>query len=323
MRPNSGEGVFMTGVMYHEDFLNHMTQMGHPERPGRLSVIVKKLREETYRDTLSWSEPRLADPDEIAYVHSRDYIDRVRETCKRGPQNLDSPDTPVSKGSYEAALRAAGAVMDAIDGVIAGEYSSAFCPVRPPGHHARYSAAMGFCIFNNIAIGARHLKHKHNIHKILIVDFDVHHCNGTEEMFSGDNDILLCSLHQHPHYPGTGTSSKLYSHSGGILNAPMLPGSNEEDYLRIIKGQLADQVNMFMPEFVLISAGFDAHKDDPLGDINLESESFYRITQEIMNLAEFHSDGRVVSTLEGGYEFTGLAESAAYHVDALIDGGKA
>jgi len=311
----------MTGILYHDDFLNHHTGIGHPERPSRVSAIVEELKKDRYDGKLVWDEPRLAAADEIAYVHGRDYIERVEETVKSGPTNLDSPDTPVSPGSYRAALRAAGAMLTAIDGVIAGKYTTAFCPVRPPGHHARYSMAMGFCIFNNIAVGARYLKHKHNIHKILIVDFDVHHCNGTEEMLAGDNDILLFSIHQHPHYPGTGLSSRLYSHSGGVLNAPMPPGSDEEDYMKVFKGRLSDQVNMFMPDFVLMSAGFDAHRDDPLGDIRLESESYYRLTKVVVGFADMYCDGRIVSTLEGGYELKALAESAGYHVDALIEAG--
>ncbi len=311
----------MTGILFHDSFLKHNTGMGHPERPSRVSVIVEKLKQEKYAGRLEWAEPRRATEEEIATVHSPAYITRVRETCALGPHNLDSPDTPVSYESYEAALRAAGAAITAIDGVLAGRYRSAFCPVRPPGHHARYSMAMGFCIFNNIAIAARYLKHTHNIHKILIVDFDVHHCNGTEEMLAGDNDVLLCSLHQYPHYPGTGFTSRLYAHSGGVLNAPLPPGADEDDYMHVIKGQLADQVNMFMPEFVMISAGFDSHRDDPLGDINLTTESFYNITKEIVNFANFHCEGRVVSTLEGGYDLPSLSESAARHVDALLEAG--
>ncbi|MCE5252167.1 histone deacetylase [bacterium] len=311
----------MTGILYHDDYLNHITGIGHPERPGRVTVITKALKQEKYRDRLVWDEPRCATTDEIGYVHSQSYIEHVKTTSAAGPQYIDSPDTPVSKGSYQAALRAAGAVMTAIDGVVDKRYTTAFCPVRPPGHHSRYSMAMGFCLFNNIAIGARHLKKKHNIHKILIVDFDVHHCNGTEEMLSGDNDILLFSIHQHPHYPGTGLSTRLYSHSGGVLNAPVPPGAGEEEYMHVFKGQLADQVNMFMPEFVLMSAGFDAHKDDPLGDINLESDSFYRLTKEVVKFADMYCDGHIVSTLEGGYEFEALAESAAFHVDALLEAG--
>jgi acetoin utilization deacetylase AcuC-like enzyme len=227
----------------------------------------------------------------------------------------------VSIGSWQAALRAAGAMITAVDGIIEGRYNTAFCPVRPPGHHARYSMAMGFCIFNNIAIAARYLKHKHNIHKILIVDFDVHHCNGTEEMLAGDNDILLFSIHQHPHYPGTGMGTRLYSHSGGVLNAPVPPGAEEEDYIKVFKGQLSDQVNMFMPEFILISAGFDAHKDDPLGDINLSTETYYKMTKIVGGFADLYCDGRIVSTLEGGYNLEALAASAARHVDALIETG--
>ncbi len=309
----------MVGILYHDDFLNHITQIDHPERPGRVTVIVDELRKERYADQLVWDMPRLAETGEIEYVHSPEYIKRVKTTGKSSPQYIDSPDTLVSAGSYKAALRAAGAVITAIDGVQAGKYHRAFCPVRPPGHHSRYSQAMGFCLFNNITIGARHLKYKHHIQKILIVDFDVHHCNGTEEMLSGDNDILLCSIHQYPHYPGTGLNSKLYTHSGGVLNAPVPPGSGEEDFMRVIKGRLADYVNMFMPEFVLISAGFDAHKDDPLGDLLLESDSYYRITREVVKFADDYCAGKVVSTLEGGYNLISLAESAGKHVDALIE----
>jgi len=210
-------------------------------------------------------------------------------------------------------------MLTAIDGVMDSRYNTAFCPVRPPGHHSLYSMAMGFCIFNNIAIGARYIKHKYNIHKILIVDFDVHHCNGTEEMLAGDNDILLFSIHQYPHYPGTGLTSRLYSHSGGVLNAPMPPGSDEEDYMKVFKGQLSDQVNMFMPDFVLISAGFDAHKNDFLGDILLESESYYKFTKIAVDFADMYCDGRIVSTLEGGYNLEALAESVGFHVDALLE----
>ena len=311
----------MTGILNHEDYLKHNTGMGHPERPSRVTAIVEELKKKKYDGRLMWDEPRLATTDEIGYVHSDDYIARVKKAVESAPQYLDSIDTPVSADSYQAALRAAGAMLTAIDGVIENRYTTAFCPVRPPGHHSRYSMAMGFCLFNNIAIGARYLKHKYNIHKILIVDFDVHHCNGTEEMLAGDNDILLFSIHQHPHYPGTGLGSRLYSHSGGVLNAPVPPGSGEKEYMKVFKGQLSDQVNMFMPEFVLMSAGFDAHRDDPLGDIQLESESYYRLTKVGVDFANMYCDGKIVSTLEGGYNLTALAESAGFHVDALLEAG--
>jgi len=309
----------MTGILYHNDFLNHDTGLGHPERSERLKVITEELKKAEFSDKLIWDEPRLATTDEIAYVHSKNYIEHVKSTSESGPQYLDSSDTPVSKGSYTAALRAAGAMLTGIDGILEGKYINAFCPVRPPGHHARYSMAMGFCLFNNIAIGARYLKYKHNIQKILIVDFDVHHGNGTEEMLTGDNDILYFSIHQHPHYPGTGLSTKVYSHSGGIFDFPIPPGCDEDVYMKVLKGQLSDFVNMFEPDFILISAGFDAHEDDPLSDINLTSESYYRITKEVVNFAEIHCDGKIVSTLEGGYNLKVLAESARYHVKALTE----
>jgi acetoin utilization deacetylase AcuC-like enzyme len=311
----------MTGVLYHDDFLGHDTGLGHPERPSRVSVIKEGLENADFAGKLVWDEPRLATQEEIALVHSQKYIDHVKETCEAGPKYLDSPDTPVSVKSYTAALRAAGSVMTGIDGVIEGRYSNAFCPVRPPGHHCRYSVAMGFCLFNNVTLGARYLKKKYNINKILIVDFDVHHGNGTEEMLSGDNDILFFSIHQHPHYPGTGLSTRVYSHSGGIFNFPVPPGSDESDYMKVFKGQLSDYVNMFGPEFILVSAGFDAHKDDPIGDINLTSESYYNLTKQITLFADIHCDGRIVSTLEGGYDLESLKESSVYHVKSLAEGG--
>ena len=310
----------MTGILYHDDFLNHITGIGHPERPGRVTAIVEALKKADFSEKLVWDEPRLATTDEIAYVHSREYIELVQTSSEAGPQHLD-PDTSVSRGSYTAALRAAGALMTGIDGVIKGKYSTAFCPVRPPGHHAKYSRAMGFCLFNNIAIGARYLKYNHNIQKILIVDFDVHHGNGTEEMLTGDNDILYFSIHQHPHYPGTGLSTKMYSSSGGIFNFPVPAGTGEDVYMKVFKGQLADYVNMFEPEFILISAGFDAHKNDPLSDIYLTSDSYYRLTKEVTKFANIHCEGRIVSTLEGGYNLEVLAESAVNHVKALVEVG--
>lgn len=308
----------MTGILYHDDFLQHNTGMGHPERPGRVTVITDALKKSSFADKLVWDEPRLATTDEIAWVHSKSYIEHVREASESGPQHLD-PDTAVSYGSFNAALRSAGSMLTAIDAVLDGEYTNAFCPVRPPGHHARYNSAMGFCIFNNIAIGARYLKEVHNIHKILIVDFDGHHGNGTEEMVSGDNDILFFSAHQHPHFPGTGFSTKVYAHSGGLFNYPVPPGADEEDFLKVMRGQLTDYVNLFEPEFILISAGFDGHHDDPLVDLNLRSESFYHITKLVTQYADFFADGRIVSTLEGGYNFDVLGKSAVYHVKALAE----
>ena len=309
----------MTGILYHDDFLAHNTGIGHPERPGRVTVIVDALKKADFADLLVWDEPRLATEEEIAAVHSTKYIQRVREASATVPQHLD-PDTAVGKGSYNAALRAAGAMLTAIDGILEGKYVNAFCPVRPPGHHARYSSSMGFCIFNNIAIATRYLKHRHNIRKILIVDFDGHHGNGTEEMFTGDNDILFFSIHQHPHFPGTGFSTKVYAHSGGIFDYPVPPGTGEDVYLSVMRGQLTDYVNLFEPEFVLVSAGFDGHRDDPLVDLSLTSESYYHITREIMRFAHLFSDSRLVSTFEGGYNFDALGESAVNHVRAMVEG---
>ncbi|MFC1551835.1 histone deacetylase family protein [Candidatus Latescibacterota bacterium] len=311
----------MTGVLYHDDYIGHDTGGNHPERPERATVIKEGLEQSDYSDKLVWDEPRLASKEEIALVHSQNYIEHVKATCEAGPKYLDSPDNPVSVNSYNAALRAAGAVMTGIDGVIEGKYANAFCPVRPPGHHCRYSTAMGFCLFNNVTIGARYLKNKYNIRKILIVDFDVHHGNGTEEMIAGNNDILFFSIHQHPLYPGTGFSSKVNSNSGGIFNYPVPPGTDESAYMEVFKGQLSDYVNMLEPEFILVSAGFDAHSDDSISNINLTSESYYNLTKQIVLFADNHCDRRIVSTLEGGYNLNALRESAVYHVKSLVEAG--
>lgn len=308
----------MTGILYHDDFLHHNTGIGHPERPGRVTVITEALKKADFADKLIWDEPRLATEEEIAMVHSTAYIETVKKACESGPQYLD-PDTFVSKGSCQAAFRAAGAMLTAIDKVIDGTYTNAFCPVRPPGHHARYSSSMGFCLFNNIAIAARYLKHRHNIQKILVFDFDGHHGNGTEEMLAGDNDILFFSIHQHPHFPGTGFSTKVYAHSGGVFDKPVPPGTGEDEFLTTIRGQLSEYVHLFEPEFVLVSAGFDAHREDPLVDLNLSTESFYDISREAVKFADYYADGRLVSTLEGGYNFDVLGESAAAHVKALVE----
>jgi acetoin utilization deacetylase AcuC-like enzyme len=309
----------MTGILYHDDFLQHNTGIGHPERPGRVTAITEALKNADFADSLIWDEPRLATEDEIAEIHDRDYIRSVRESSAARPMNLD-PDTLVSKGSYNAALRASGAVLTAIDGVMGGTYKNAFCPVRPPGHHSRYSKAMGFCLFNNVAIGARYIKNKHRIRKILIVDFDGHHGNGTEESFKGDNDILFFSIHQHPAFPGTGMGTKVYAHSGGIFNYPVPFGTGEDVYLWIFNGQLTDYVNLFEPEFILISAGFDGHAEDPLLDLDLASESYYKLTRVIAHFASLFCESRIVSVLEGGYNLEALGESAAYHVKALVEG---
>ena len=311
----------MTGILYHDDFLQHNTGIGHPERPGRVTVITEALRKADFAPFLVWDEPRLATEDDIAEIHSRDYIKSIREAAAAAttPTHLDA-DTLVSKGSFSAALRAAGAVETAIDGVMEGRYKNAFCPVRPPGHHCRYSTAMGFCIFNNVAIGARYLKNKYNIRKILIVDFDGHHGNGTEEAFSGDNDILFFSIHQHPAYPGTGMSTKVYAHSGGVFNYPIPYGTGEDVYLWVMKGALADYVNLFEPEFILVSAGFDAHGGDQLLDLDLTTESFYKITKVVTHFADMFANSRVVSVLEGGYNFDFLGDSAVHHVHALVEG---
>jgi acetoin utilization deacetylase AcuC-like enzyme len=307
-----------TALIYHPVFLQHDTGPHHPERPSRLQAILRKLQQTKFIDELMVLEPEAASIDDIALVHSRDYILHIEEVCKRGSSSLD-PDTMVSKDSYKAALFAAGGVIKGIDLVINGGFSNAFCMVRPPGHHARPSQAMGFCLFNNIAIGARYLQNKYNITRILIIDWDVHHGNGTEEVFYEDPAVFYVSLHQYPHYPGTGAREDIGRGRGrGFnLNIPMEAGSSDKEYIKAFQEVIVPKARDFKPEFILISAGFDGHKDDPLSSTNLTEDGYSEMTNIAKELAQLYSKNRLVSVLEGGYNLLSLASSVYTHLQVL------
>lgn len=255
----------------------------------------------------------------IARVHSKTYRDWVKESCRTGRRLLDQGDTVVCPRSYDAALGSVRAALTACDAVIAGEVASAFCAMRPPGHHALPGSAMGFCLFANISIAAKYLQEQHRIERIAVIDWDVHHGNGTQAIFYEDPTVFFVSLHQHPLWPGTGMADERGCGDGRgfTLNIPIAPATSELDYLDVFRTQVVPAVRNFKPEFVLISAGFDAHRDDPLGGLMLTEQGFASLTREVRRIADEFADGRIVSLLEGGYNLTALEASVAAHVRAL------
>jgi acetoin utilization deacetylase AcuC-like enzyme len=321
-------GIFTrmnVGWVYDDIFLEHDTGPMHPEHAGRLRTIVEAL---THAGLLAKMTPLAfgpADVETIGRVHDSAYIDRMRIACERGEVCVGPPDTRICRRSYDAALMAVGGVLAACDAVMAGRVRRAFCAVRPPGHHAEYDLPMGFCIFNNVAIAADHLVRVHGLQRVAIVDFDVHHGNGTQHLMELRDDVLFISLHEHPKFlfPGTGYDYEHGSRRGDgyTLNIPMLPGAGDADYRRALDQQILPALTKYRPQFLLISAGFDAVHADPLADIDLEPASYTWMTEALVAAAETLCDGRLVSVLEGGYDMAALAESVVRHVRALgVDG---
>lgn len=304
-----------TAVYTHADCLEHDTGHGHPERIQRLGAVLGKLKAPAF-DTLVWRAAPEADLAQIARMHDPDFVrESLAAIPERGWVSLDG-DTIVSPGSGRAALRAAGAVTAAVGAVISGEFKNAFCAVRPPGHHAERAVAMGFCIFNNVAIGAAEARAVYGLERVAVVDFDVHHGNGTQHMFAADPNLFYASTHQMPLYPGTGSSNE--RGVGNICNAPLPPYAGSAEFRRAMEDIVLPALETFRPELLMISAGFDAHRDDPLASLEFETEDYFWATQRLCALAEASCGGRVVSTLEGGYDLTALGESAAAHVRALM-----
>ncbi|MCP4263366.1 MAG: SUMF1/EgtB/PvdO family nonheme iron enzyme [Planctomycetes bacterium] len=308
-----------TGLVYADIYLEHKTTPGHPEASERLVAITQRLKESGLYSKLIKISPKPVTSKWLTMVHSPEYIQRVKSSCQSNAGYLDSMDVPISTESYEAALMAAGGVLSAIDAVVDKKVTNAFCAVRPPGHHALSDQAMGFCIFNNVAIGAKYIQKKHNLSDILIVDWDVHHGNGTQAMFYDDPSVLYFSTHQYPFYPGTGSEMETGSGEGinYTINVPLPIGSGDADYLKAFKEKLEPAALAFSPDFVLISAGFDAHKDDLLGGMRLTAEGFAQLTQIVKEISEKCCEGRLVSVLEGGYGLEGLAASVEAHIQVL------
>ncbi len=311
----------MTGYFHHPTCLLHDTGPGHPERPERLQAIHEHLEKSGLLSRVKVFQPAPAERETLALVHPRDYIENIAEACARAGQGraaLDS-DTIVSKDSFAAAQLAAGAAVEAAAKVSRGELSNAFCAVRPPGHHAERATAMGFCLFNNVAVAAEWLRRENLAEKVLIVDWDVHHGNGTQDIFYERGEVFYLSLHQWPLYPGTGREDETGDGKGkgATLNVPLPPGTAEQNYLDIFYKTTEAVFKKFQPDFLLISAGFDAHRDDPLANLQLTEAGFGKMTQFAAELAESFCGGKLVSLLEGGYNLTALSASVAAHVEKL------
>ena len=303
-----------TGIITTETYLNHDTGQGHPERADRVSVVIENLKK---NKKLIWKKPLKFDAKYLKIAHKSDYIDKVENSFpKKGLHFLDG-DTIVSPGSKQASSDAVASIITAIDSVQNKEFKNVFCPVRPPGHHAEKDKAMGFCIYNNVAVGAHYLIEKYKFNKIAIIDFDVHHGNGTQNIFYDNEKVLYISTHQYPFYPGTGANNEKGKHSN-ILNIPLQAGTNSEEYMNAYEHVLK-KLKEFKPEFLLFSAGFDAHQDDPLAQFKLKSKDFYDITKRTLKVINKSINNKVVSILEGGYDLNALKESSEYHLKALLE----
>ena len=306
-------------VLYITDdsFLEHDTGPGHPESPDRLRSVHHALNDEIFsslhrRSAIDATDKQMAAP------HSADFVSAIISAAPDDGYRHIDPDTVMSSGTDEAIRRGAGALVIAVDEVMGGKIQSAFCAVRPPGHHAERSRAMGFCFVNNIAVAAFHARNAHSVNKVAVVDFDVHHGNGTQDIFWDDPNLFFASSHQYPLYPGTGAADETGAHNN-VVNVPLPPGTDGGSFRQAFERNILPALDSFAPELILISAGFDAHKDDPLSQMGLEEDDFAWATRMIADAANRHTDGRVVSTLEGGYNLRALGASVAAHVKALMN----
>ena len=305
-----------TGLVTSDTYQNHNTGEGHPEKIDRVTAVIDNFKKIDNKE-LIWKKQTKFDQSFLTNTHSSKYIDLVGKSFpKTGLTYLDG-DTVVSPGSKKATQDAVGSIIAAIDGVQKKEFKNAFCAVRPPGHHAEKDKAMGFCIYNNVAVGANYLIQKYNYSKVAIIDFDVHHGNGTQDIFYDNEKVLYISTHQYPYYPGSGSKNETGNHNN-ILNIPLDAGTTAKEYLNAYEYVLK-KLKTFKPEFLLFSAGFDAHIDDPLAQLKLQSEDFYTITKRTLEISKLFCNGNVVSILEGGYDLKALQESTQRHVDALIE----
>ena len=309
----------ITAFLSDAQFLEHDTGPGHPERSERLVAALGVVEKQRWFSSLVPLSPTPADDGWIAQVHSTNYLTRAEEACRRGQPFLDTPDVSISRRSAEIARLAAGSGIVIADQLMRGEIDNGFALVRPPGHHAETETALGFCLFNNIAILARYMQRQHGLEKVLIVDWDVHHGNGTQHTFEDDPSVLYISLHQYPYYPGTGAVSETGTGrgSGATLNCPMPAGAEDSDYEAAFTTQVLPAITEFKPDVVLISAGFDAHRSDPLAQICLSTEMYRWMTLRLMECAEQFAEGRLISLLEGGYDLNALAHCVTTHVQTL------
>ena len=305
-----------TGLITSDTYQNHNTGEGHPEKIDRVTVVIDNFKRLDNKN-LIWEKPTKFDQSFLINTHSSEYIDLVSKSFPENGLAFLDGDTVVSPGSKDATKDAVGSIITAIDGVQNKDFKNAFCAVRPPGHHAEKEKAMGFCIYNNVAVGANYLIEKYKYNKVAIIDFDVHHGNGTQNIFYENDKVLYISTHQFPYYPGSG-SEKEKGKFDNIFNIPLEAGTTAEEYLNAYENVL-NKLKKFRPEFLLFSAGFDAHIDDPLAQLKLRSEDFYKITKRTLEISKSFCNGNVVSILEGGYDLKALQDSTLRHVDALIE----
>ncbi len=305
-----------TGLVTSDTYQNHNTGEGHPEKIDRVTAVIDNFKKIDNKE-LIWKKPAKFDQSFLINTHSSEYIDLVSKSFPENGLAFLDGDTVVSPGSKEATKDAVGSIITAIDGVQNKEFKNAFCAVRPPGHHAEKGKAMGFCIYNNVAVGANYLIEKYNYSKVAIIDFDVHHGNGTQDIFYDNEKVLYISTHQYPYYPGSG-SEKEKGKFNNIFNIPLEAGTSAEEYLNAYEHVLK-KLKEFKPEFLLFSAGFDAHIDDPLAQLRLNEEDFYKLTKRTLEISKSFCNGNVVSILEGGYDLKALQQSTQRHVDALIE----
>ena len=307
-----------TLLITHPACLDHITPAGPPERPDRLRAVEAALEQERFQDLIRAEAPA-ATFETIARCHPLDYVTEIRDaTPKQGMVRLDA-DTTMSPGSLEAALRAVGGAVQAVDDVIDRKADNAFVAVRPPGHHTETARAMGFCLFNNAAIAARHAQRRHGLDHVAVVDFDVHHGNGSQNIFWSDASVMYCSTHQMPLFPGTGAVGERGAHNT-VVNDPLRAGDGGGRFREAFETVILPRLTNFSPDLIVISAGFDAHRRDPLANLELVEEDFRWVTQKLMEIADSSAQGRVVSVLEGGYDLQGLSQSVAAHVTALMRG---
>ena len=310
-----------TGFVFHPTYKDHIAGLDHPECPERLDAILRALATEGLEDRLLKLAPREATLEEITACHTPAYVALAREEIAAGETELSTGDTSVSAMSWKAALLAAGAAETAIDALLEGKIKNAFCAVRPPGHHACSGRGMGFCVFNNVAIAARYAQRKHKLGKVAIVDWDVHHGNGTQEIFYEDGSVFYFSTHQLPWYPGTGHTEEKGAGKGlgCIMNCPFRAGAGRKEMLPAFTERLLPAMEKFKPELVLISAGFDGHEEDPLGRLKLTDADFVELTRLVVDLARQYANGHLVSLLEGGYNLETLGKTVAGHIRALTE----
>jgi len=308
-----------TGFVFHPLSLHHLTGSDHPERPERVLAIQDRLRDGGVLAELEVLQPEPVETRWLREVHSPDYISRVEQACADGRPVVDSADTAISPGSWKAALLAAGGALQAVDRVMSGEWANGFVSCRPPGHHAEHNLAMGFCLFNNVAVAAAYLRARHGLERVAIVDWDVHHGNGTQHIFEDDPSVFYASLHQWPLYPGTGRAQERGRGAGvgATLNCPMDPGAGDDAYLKVMEEQVLPALAKFAPQAILVSAGFDAHRDDPLSATMVTEEGYRRMSRLLLDLAADACQGRLVSMLEGGYDLRALAASVEIHVQEM------